>query len=335
MADQSPDVSDGTGPGRRTTRNGVSARLRRVSPAAGSPAEAKSPTEGLASSKPTKSKSNARAVPGNLVDLVVLACRPRVHTCRVLGTDRQVALKAAGRSAVPGAILSVLPSSPWDPSAQAFPLGSVVSMRFDAAALGLKPLELHDEGEWDPRECVTEDEVSVEDWFAPILAHGKRPMFEMQQPVPAVDDFEDGLDPISEANDLMESGLLGGAREILMGLLEKDLRCLDAHALLGNLEFDARPAKALQHYEVGVSLGELAPGFHARCVLPWGLVNNRPFLRCLHGKGLCLWRKRDFRGARAVFERMLWLNPWDNQGARFVLADVEAKQPWTDDEDTE
>jgi hypothetical protein len=24
-------------------------------------------------------------------------------------------------------------------------------------------------------------------------------------------------------------------------------------------------------------------------VLPWGQIDNRPFLRCMHGFGLCLW----------------------------------------------
>jgi Uma2 family endonuclease len=37
------------------------------------------------------------------------------------------------------------------------------------------------------------------------------------------------------------------AREILMNLLAQDLRCLDAHAHLGNFEFERRPRHALRH----------------------------------------------------------------------------------------
>lgn len=73
----------------------------------------------------------------------------------------------------------------------------------------------------------------------------------------------------------------------------------------------------------GVSLGKDFDG-----VLAWGLIDNRPFLRCLHGVGLCAWRLGDLRVAKAVFARMLWLNPSDNQGARFNLAAVEAGKTW-------
>ena len=63
-------------------------------------------------------------------------------------------------------------------------------------------------------------------------------------------------------------------------------------------------------------------------MLPWGLIDNRPFLRCLHGVGLSLWRLGKTREAAAAFRKMLWLNPGDNQGARFELADVEADKTW-------
>ncbi len=45
-----------------------------------------------------------------------------------------------------------------------------------------------------------------------------------------------------------------------------------------------------------------------------------PYLRCLHGLGLCRWVLGDTQGAREVFERMLWLSQRDNQGVRFCLS---------------
>ena len=30
-------------------------------------------------------------------------------------------------------------------------------------------------------------------------------------------------------------------------------------------------------------------------------------------------------------ERMLWLNPWDNQGVRFLVDECRAGEPWKDD----
>jgi hypothetical protein len=41
-----------------------------------------------------------------------------------------------------------------------------------------------------------------------------------------------------------------------------------------------------------------------------------------------LWRSGDLAAAGEVFRRMVWLNPHDNQGARFTLWDVEAGRSW-------
>jgi len=35
--------------------------------------------------------------------------------------------------------------------------------------------------------------------------------------------------------------------------------------------------------------------------------------------------------AEEVFERMLWLNPSDNQGVRFLITEVREKRPWKPD----
>ena len=120
-----------------------------------------------------------------------------------------------------------------------------------------------------------------------------------------------------------------------MNLLAQDLRCLDAHAHLGNIEFDRRPAQALRHYEVGTMIGAFSLGKTFDGVLSWALIDNRPFLRCMHGTGLCCWRLGNTREAAAVFRRMLWLNPGDNQGARFNLAAVDAGKTWKEMEEVE
>ncbi|OPY76701.1 MAG: hypothetical protein A4E65_03119 [Syntrophorhabdus sp. PtaU1.Bin153] len=47
---------------------------------------------------------------------------------------------------------------------------------------------------------------------------------------------------------------------------------------------------------------------------------------------LCLWRFGRMRDAEKVFTRMLWLNPTDNQGARFNLYDVKEGKIWHEEE---
>ena len=51
---------------------------------------------------------------------------------------------------------------------------------------------------------------------------------------------------------------------------------------------------------------------------------------CMHGYGLCLWRRSRFEEAEHVFDRMLWLNSADNQDERFLTADVRARTQWAD-----
>lgn len=141
-----------------------------------------------------------------------------------------------------------------------------------------------------------------------------------------------GLDaeenPTCEAAELREAGDDEGAREILMEVLGADLRCIDAHAHLGNMVFDRSPERAMVHYEIGIKIGELSlpPGFDG--LLTWGRIYNRPFLRCLHGYGLCLWRLGKDAEAKRVFERILSLNPNDNQGVRCCWQDIREKRSW-------
>lgn len=66
-------------------------------------------------------------------------------------------------------------------------------------------------------------------------------------------------------------------------------------------------------------------------VLKWGFIDNRPYLRCLQGYGLSLWRLGNFKEARYIFNRLLWLNPTDNKGIRFIIPEVEAGIEWRDD----
>ncbi len=188
---------------------------------------------------------------------------------------------------------------------------------------------------WDPNEHYWgEPDQPIEAWEQEIIDHGPRPLFEMEQVLPGMD-WEDpeSTDPIDESNDLKAAGDMQGARKTLMGLAEADVRCLDAHAHLGNLVFDHFPAEAMRHYEVGVRIGELSLGDGFSGVLLWGLIDNRPFLRCLHGYGLCLWRLGRTDEAIAVFSRMLWLNPSDNQGVRFLIQWARAGKTWEETRD--
>jgi len=196
------------------------------------------------------------------------------------------------------------------------------------------PLRLEEIGLWDPEEHYWgEEDDPIEEWAGPIIARGPRPTFELEQVLPGLDPDDPFSDPITESNDLKDAGNRPEAMKILMELCESDLRCLDAHAHLGNLAFDTMPKDAIHHYEVGLRIGELSLDHGFDGVLPWGHIDNRPFLRCMHGFGLCLWRLGRFDEAERIFDRMLWINPSDNQGVRFLLKDIQAGTPWEENRD--
>jgi hypothetical protein len=266
------------------------------------------------------------------VELVVLMVKQRAARCRLLGKDRILTLRAADAwKTVPGEIIAVRPAKYWLYSNNPYLSGEITSARIDAAALGLVPLKLDSWGMWDPKdEYWGEEGIPVEGWAKPIIARGVRPIFEMEQVIPGADPQSD-TDPILDAVDLRNAGNYPEAVKLLMGLCEADLRCIDAHAHLGHFTLDAEPQMAIRHYEVGMRIGELSlpSGFDG--LLPWPNIDNRPFLRCMHGYGLSLWRLKRFREAAKIFERMLWLNPSDNQGIRFLIDDVKDEKSWRKD----
>jgi hypothetical protein len=270
--------------------------------------------------KPRHHASASAIDPGRPVELVVLSAKGLTARCRLPGAGEIITLRSR-RLWVPGELLRVQS-------------GDVVSSRIHVPALGLIPLRLEDRGTWNPAAEFWGDEGRpIEAWAKPIIAHGPRPKFEMEQVLPGYDYQDPEDDPIGVANDLKGSGDTAGAYRVLMDLCEADLRCLDAHSHLGNLVFDRKPGEAVGHYEVGFRIGELSlpEGFDG--LLPWGHIDNRPFLRCMHGFGLCLWRLGRFPEASRLFKRMLWMNPSDDQGVRFLIDDVRAKRIWEDRQD--
>lgn len=193
-------------------------------------------------------------------------------------------------------------------------------------ALALKPL-----GDWDPAEEYWGDEAAPPAWALPIIARGPRPAFAMEQVIPGEDPTAWDDDPIYRSVELKHAGRAREARQLLESLLAEDVRCIDAHAHLGNLIFEADVKAALAHYRAGVAIGDAALGPDFDGVLSWGHEDNRPYLRALVGVGLCAWRLGCREEAVAVFSRMLWLNPGDNQGARFNLEDVVQGRAWQPD----
>lgn len=269
------------------------------------------------------------------VDLVVLAPKETAARCRILGTQREITLRSGETwTLVPGEIITVHARKTWRFANHPYLTGKVEGHRLDVPALDLVPLSLQDAVPWDPVVAYwREKDEPLEEWERLIIAHGPRTSFEMEQVLPGEDYDSWGDNPILEAIERTAAGDSLGAEKLVVEMLAADLRCLDAHAHLGTLTFDHDPERAVRHYKVGVSIGALSLTDDFDDLLPWDRTDNRPFLRCLHGLGLCLWRLGQGEEAAALFEQMLWLNPSDNQGARILLPQVCAGERWQDHDD--
>jgi hypothetical protein len=264
------------------------------------------------------------------VELIAVAVKGNAISCRIRGKEHIITFRPAGLwDVAPGEMIMVTPQRQWRYRGHPYLSGEIKAWRLDIPALGLTPLKLNETGMWDPKDHYWgEPDEPIEEWAKPIMSRGPRPGYEMEQVLPGENPDGPDTDPILEAIELKEPGDSLGAYRKLMTLLAEDLRYLDAHAHLGNFVFDHSPEKAIRHYEVGVRIGELSLGEGFNGVLPWGHINNRPLLRCMYGYGLCLWRLGRLKEAEEIFTRMLWLNPPDNQGVRFLLGDLREEKVW-------
>lgn len=96
--------------------------------------------------------------------------------------------------------------------------------------------------------------------------------------------------------------------------------CADAFVILAGLEQD--PEDALRLYEKGVEAGRRDLGeqrFVSDAGHFWGILETRPYMRSVQGRGLSLKALGRSVEAVACFEELLRLNPGDNQGARWEL----------------
>jgi hypothetical protein len=275
------------------------------------------------------------------VDAVVLKVNQVSARVRILGEQGQVTFRSAdvwGRApVVPGHLVTLVIERRWTWRGDAYASGKIENLRIDVARLGIEPLPLEG-GELDDVASCSEP-YRRPDPYAPLwkkLTATPRPSFEFDGiawgALPGLDADEN---PTCDAAELADAGDREGARELLMETLGTDLRCIDAHAHLGNLVFDQSPQHAMVHYEIGIRIGELSlpAGFDG--LLVWGRIYNRPFLRCLHGYALCRWRLGKLTEAQQVFERILSLNPNDNQGVRFCWEDVRNGRSWEEMQERE
>ena len=271
------------------------------------------------------------------LEAIVLKLNRQSARLRLLGDNKEeVTFRSSDvYGLVPGQVVSIDVEHTWSFRGHAYASGKVASSRIDIAKLGLAPLPFTGGDVVDLRERA--ERVRGRSPYAMLWrlsTETPREMFEFDRIAwGAFPDADPEDNPTCHATELMDKGNTAEAYQLIMDTLHRDLRCIDAHALLGNLAFKQLPKQAMMHYEIGMRVAALSIPADFRGVILWGCVYNRPYLRCLHGYALCLWRLGRLADAQRLFERMLWLNPDDNQGARFCWDDVRAGRSWEDVKD--
>ena len=134
------------------------------------------------------------------------------------------------------------------------------------------------------------------------------------------DVYNDLMDEFYSGCEFCEEGSLDGAERAFRAVLAQMPDHLDAlHHLAVVLSKRDLADQALDLWEQAVRIGRKAfpqdfkPG---KDCLEWGWLENRPFLRCLHGLALARYKEGQIEEALRLFQELLSLNPNDNQGVR-------------------
>jgi len=124
------------------------------------------------------------------------------------------------------------------------------------------------------------------------------------------------------AYDAMEAASVAKARKLAEKALALDANCVDALVVM--TEIDARsPHEAIDGLQKAVAAGERSLGgarfFRENKGHFWGLLETRPFMRAIEQLAGVLRSEGQLPEAIRIYERMLELNPNDNQGVRDLL----------------
>lgn len=152
------------------------------------------------------------------------------------------------------------------------------------------------------------------------------------QPIPA-----EPSTPLEKAQELIYEAFETGSHRKRVQLAKKALKvssdCADAYVLLAEEEAKD-PEEAKELYEKGVQAGESALGeevFEEDAGHFWGILETRPYMRARQGLALASWELGERSEAIAHYQQMLHLNPNDNQGVRYLLANALLEEGLDDD----
>lgn len=140
----------------------------------------------------------------------------------------------------------------------------------------------------------------------------------------SLDDLPERTDKKGRSQDLVYEAYeqpVSKAKKLIKQALELDPDNADAYNYLAGIETNID--KAIKLYEKAIKAGEKTLGetvFKEDKGHFWGLLETRPYMRAKAGLADCLYAKNEVDKAIEIYEEMLELNPYDNQGVRYLLS---------------
>ena len=200
---------------------------------------------------------------------------------------------------------------------------------FNEAKLEAKGLEFESNGIWDPYETYGDE---AKEYFPDYIQEQYRESYVFKD-YSGYGFYKKDEDPVSDAVDLKERGDTERAYNILTKLLEDYPECIDALVHIGNMYLDPwfMPEHALHCYKTAILIAEKNFPEKFDPVFLWGILENRPYIRALHGLCIAYWRMKKFEESLSVAKKGLRINPPDNTGFRFILEELEKGREWRED----
>lgn len=127
---------------------------------------------------------------------------------------------------------------------------------------------------------------------------------------------------INEGWEAVTARALDAAAHAFAEAAELDPSAVDAWNGVGAVHFErGELEESLRAYRTARTAALARYGGEFPDRLPW-VDEHKPALRAIHGMGLNYFRLGKKEEAAEMFEALLSLNPDDNQGAKFLLADI-------------
>lgn len=128
------------------------------------------------------------------------------------------------------------------------------------------------------------------------------------------------FDRFYDADDIDDHDL---AFRKLSKIIGDDPEFIDAYNSAGRWElYLNNHGNALTYFDTAYRIGSKLIPKEFKGTIPWEFLDNRPFLRAMHGLGLTYEHIGEYEKAANIYDKMLKYNPNDNQGIRALAIET-------------